>query len=556
MLGCGKDDNQTTLVTLEDFTTTIAENPTNGDLLGEINYSGPAQDFSISSQTPNGAMMIDANTGQLSVANAALFDFETNPSVTATVQAANSDNTASVVINLTNLGESSLENLTLSVDENPTNNQQLGTVIALQGTATNFAITTQNPDGAMSIDANTGVLTVANAALFDFETNPVLKATVTVDDVATTALVTINLNNIQELSLQDFTVTIDENPTDGQVLGTLQTNGANNLNFTITGQTPAGAVALNTTSGELSVLDPTLFDYEINPTITATIELTDGLETATATATITLNDVDEVSAQNTDLTLSENPTNGDVIGTLQASGSNLTYTITFQNPAGAFAIDANSGQLSVADASLFDFETNPNMLATVAVSNGSQTVSANAFVTLTDLNEIGEYKYGGIIFWIDPNSNNGAGLVCDIDDVPNPNAPSGIPWSIGTNVDTGATEGAIGTGANNTALILTSHSSGDYAAWLCAAHIVGNYSDWYLPSVAELVEISNNLTLIDATAQANGGAPFAGMYHWSSTEVNTDAARIIINNNGTLSATTQVKNNSGALVRAVRSWTN
>ena len=448
-----------------------------------------------------------------------------------------------------------LQNLTITLDENPQNGDSVGSIQVVGGSGTDFNIVSQTPTGALSIDSDSGELTISNAALFDFESNPTITASVTADNAENNAIITINLNNIVEVSAQALQVSLDENPTDGQVVGSLQGIGNGTLSYSITSQTPMGALAIDASTGEVTVTDPNLFDYETYPVITAEISVTDGEETATATVTINLNNVEEVSAQNTDLTIDENPANGDVIGTLQASGSNLTYTITFQNPAGAFSIDQNTGELSVADESLFDFETNPEMLATISVSGGMQSVSANAFVEINDVNEIGEFKFGGVIFWIDPASNNSSGLVCDINDMANPNFPSGITWSEGTNLVTGATGLAIGTGEANTSAIVANHSAGTYAAWLCAAHQLNGYSDWYLPSLFELHEIYNNMATISATAQANGGAALNGLYHWSSTEISIDLARVVSTNGGTISDFSSSKNSSGALVRAVRSWT-
>lgn len=391
-IGCNKDDDQPNNVNLQNLELTLDENPSNGEIIGTIQTDGgSAINFSIVSQSPSGALNIGGSTGELTIANATLFDFETNPTITATVTADNAENSASITINLNNANEVSGQNLEVTIDENPADGQVIGSLQTM-GNASGFAITNQSPEGAMDIDANTGELTVSDASLFDFETSPTLTATVSIEDAENPISVTVNLNNVLEITVQDFTVAVDENPNDGQVLGNIQANGNGTLSYSITAQSPMGAMAINAGTGELTVIDPNLFDFETNPVITADISVTDGAETISATATINLNDVDEVSATNTNLAIDENPSNGDVIGALQASGSNLTYTITFQNPAGAFSINQNTGELSVADETLFDFETNPNMLATISVSNGAQTVSANAFVALNDLNEIGDRK--------------------------------------------------------------------------------------------------------------------------------------------------------------------
>src|SRR5690606_10832241 len=82
-------------------------------------------------------------------------------------------------------------------------------------------------------------------------------------------------------------------------------------------------------------------------------------------------------------TMDDNPTTGQVIGTIVGSTNegSVTFSIIEQTPSGAFSIDSASGELKVADETLFDFETNPTITGTVKVANG--TVSKNALVTIT-----------------------------------------------------------------------------------------------------------------------------------------------------------------------------
>ena len=508
--------NNTNEVSSQNLEVTIDENPTDGQVIGSLQTMGNASGFAIITQSPQGAMNIDANTGELTVSDASLFDFETNPALTATVSIEDAENPVSVTVNLNNVLEITGQNLEVTIDENPADGQVIGTLQTM-GNASGFAITTQSPQGAMDIDANTGELTVSDASLFDFETNPVLTATVSIEDAENPVTVTVTLTDVLEITAQDFTVAVDENPTDGQVLGNIQANGNGTLSYSITAQSPMGAMTINTGTGELTVLDPNLFDFETNPVITADISVTDGTESISATATINLNDVDEVSATNTNLTIDENPSNGDVIGVLQASGSNLTYTITFQNPAGAFNINQNTGELSVADETLFDFETNPSMLATISVSNGIQTVSANAFVALNDLNEIGEFKYGGIIFWIDPASNNSSGLVVSLN-VQSTNASWGC-----LGIATGATGTAIGTGQTNTDIIMASSCASGSAAEIASNLNENGFDDWFLPSADELNELYSSVSIVSNAITSNGGDVVSNSY-WSSTEVDINNA--------------------------------
>jgi len=450
----------------------------------------------------------------------------------------------------------SLEDLAVTVDENPETGYLLGTIVSDSPMPLTFSIVSQTPNGAININEETGALTVATPALFDFETNPVITATISAEEAQNTATVTITVNNVNELSVQDFSVTIDENPANGQSLGTVQASGEGTLAYSITSSAPSAALTINATTGELTVADAALFDFESNPVITAEISVGDGGNIQTLTATINLNNVVELTLQDFSVTIDENPSNGLSLGTVQANGLGASsFSIASSTPSGAMNIDLSTGELTVEDFTVFDFETTPVITATVEVSNSGETASLTATINLTDVHEVGEFKFGGVIFWIAPGSNNSSGLVCDIDNIANPGA-GGITWSVGTNVTTGATGTAIGTGQANTTAIVNSYGTGSvYAAVLCSNSTAGGYSDWYLPSLFELHEIYYNMAAISAAAQANGGSALTGLYHWSSTEMSVDQARVVSFNGTTFSDFSSGKNNSGALVRAVRFWT-
>ncbi|WP_291869354.1 DUF1566 domain-containing protein [Maribacter sp.] len=523
--GCGNDDDgapQNIEINIQDLAVTIDENPTNGQVIGTVQTDGSGTlNFSITSQTPSGALSINTSTGELTVANAAIFDFEVNPIITATITVTNAVETAMVTVNLNNLNETTIQDLTVTIDENPTDGQVVGTFQTGGSATSNFSITAQTPAGALNIDVSTGELTVADATLFDFETTPILTATISVSDAENPATATINLTNVNEVNIQDFTVAIDENPTDGQVVGTVQTTGGVPLNFSITSQTPVGALNIDPTTGELTVADPNLFDFETTPILTATITVDDA-ENA-ATVTINLTDVDEITVQNATLDIDENPTNGQVIGTLQATSSGiLTYTITYQSAAGALAIDASTGELTVADATLFDFETTPTMFATISVDNGVYSVSATASVNIENINEIGDFNHGGVIFWVDPTSNNSSGLVCAITD-----QGTNVSWGCqGTFIS--GTSDSIGSGATNTAVIVAGCTTTGIAADIASNATIDGYSDWFLPSRSELTQMYSQKAIINSTAIANGGAAFIdsnlSTRYWSSTESNNNTA--------------------------------
>jgi len=412
-----------------------------------------------------------------------------------------------------------LQDLVVTIDENPTNGQVVGTVQTDESEASGFSITSQTPAGALSIDSGTGELTVADASLFDYETNPVITATISVIDGVNTATVTINLNSVAEINVTDLTIDIDENPTNGQVVGTVQTDESEASGFSITSQTPAGALSIDPSTGELTVADATLFNFETNPVITATISVVDGVNAATVT--INLNNLVEV--QDLTVAIDENPTNGQVVGTVPNDGSG-TFSIASQTPAGALSVNSSTGELTVADASLFDFETNPVITANVEVVGTLNTATATATVDLNNINEVGDFNHGGIVFWVDPTDDT-KGLVCATVD-----QSVGVHWYNGTYTTTGATETAIGTGQVNTIAIVNNQGAGTYAAQLCNDLSLNGYSDWHLPSKDELTAVYMNATVINTTAVSNG------------------LGSLSMSNGGA------IKNHNGYYVRAVRAF--
>ena len=105
-----------------------------------------------------------------------------------------------------------------------------------------------------------------------------------------------NDNNTNEItvSTSNFSVTIDENPTNGQVLGTVTgTTNQGSVVFTISNQTPEDAFKIDANTGELSVNNEILFDFEINPIITGTVKVINGNVSKDAIITININDVNE-----------------------------------------------------------------------------------------------------------------------------------------------------------------------------------------------------------------------------------------------------------------------
>ena len=104
------------------------------------------------------------------------------------------------------------------------------------------------------------------------------------------------------------------------------------------------------------------------------------------------------------------------------------------------------------------------------------------------------------------NQNILHGLIASANDI-----SSGVQWYNINSSPTGASGSSIGSGANNTSMIVTSQGLGNYAAKMCYDLVQNGYDDWYLPSIEELNMLSNNKTFV--------GNIVSGFY-WSSTEAN------------------------------------
>lgn len=133
---------------------------------------------------------------------------------------------------------------------------------------------------------------------------------------------------------------------------------------------------------------------------------------------------------------------------------------------------------------------------------------------------IGDIRNGGIVFWVDPTDPK-HGMACAFSD-----HTEYMQWYNGTNVITGATATALGTGSVNTAAILSVQGSpfSNYAAGVARLIPSGGSDLWSLPSKDELNEIYYRRGNIDLVALANGGEALTNLYYWSSSETGSASA--------------------------------
>ncbi|MBO6920473.1 MAG: cadherin repeat domain-containing protein, partial [Rhizobiaceae bacterium] len=181
---------------------------------------------------------------------------------------------------------------------------------------------------------------------------------------------------------------VDENASGGTVIATLSTVDANDSDthtYAIVSD-PSGYFEI--VGDEIRVREGADLDFETAPLHEITIQATDSTGNSfTETMTIDLNDVNETSItaiSDTDAsgnTVTEGASVGTAVGiTALASDADATDTISYSlssNPGGFFAIDANTGEVTVAGS--LDYETDTSHTIEVTATSSDGTTSTQTF---------------------------------------------------------------------------------------------------------------------------------------------------------------------------------
>ena len=405
----------------------VSESAANGAVVGITAFAsdGDGTDnvtYSLSDDA-GGAFTIDATTGVVTVADASLIDHETASSMTIEVTATSDDgstSTQSYSISVTDTDEfdvSAISDTDASADqvsESASNGAVVGiTAFASDGDGTDDVTYSLSDDagGAFIIDATTGVVTVADASLIDHETasSLTIEVTATSDDGSTsTQGYTIAVSDEDEFDISAVSDTdtsadqVSESASSGTVVGITafasDGDGTDNVTYSLSDDA-GGAFTIDATTGVVIVADASLIDHETASTMTIEVTATsDDGSTSTQSYSIAISDADEfdVSAvSDTDASadqVSESAANGAVVGiTAFASDGDGTDDVTYSlsdNAGGAFAIDATTGVVTVADASLIDHETASSMTIEVTATSDDGSTSTQSYtIAVSDTDE-------------------------------------------------------------------------------------------------------------------------------------------------------------------------
>ncbi len=411
----------------------VSENASIGTTVGVTAFSDDADatdsiTYSLD-DNDGGRFAIDSSTGIVTVAGA--IDRETDGATRAiTVRATSTDGsfqTRVFAITIDDVDEFDVGLITDSdatanaVDENAANGTVVGvTALASDADATNNTILytlDDNAGGRFAIDSSTGVVTVADGTLLDREaaaSHDITVRATSSDGSFNTQLMTININDVDEFDVGAVTDSdgtanaVDENAIAGTVVGitasaTDDDATTNTITYSLFDD-DGGRFTIDSNSGVVTVagaIDREADGATRNITVRATSA--DGSFTDQVLA-ININDVDEfdvgaiTDSDGTANAVDENAIAGTVVGITASASDNdaTTNTITyslFDNDGGRFAIDSNTGVVTVAGA--IDREADGatrNITVRATSADGSFTDQVLAI----NINDVDEFDVGAV----------------------------------------------------------------------------------------------------------------------------------------------------------------
>ena len=432
-IGVTDDNSEFTVSAVTDSNAapnSVAENATVGTLVGITAFASDADgsdtvSYSLSDDA-GGLFQIDSTTGVVTVAPGASIDFETATSHSIEVTATSTDgSTSTQTFSIGVTDDNSEFTVSAVTDSNAApnsvaENATVGTLVGItafasdaDGSDTVSYSLSDDAGGLFQIDSATGVVTVAPGASIDFET-------ATSHSIEVTATSTDGSTSTQTFSIgvtddnSEFTVSavtdsnaapnsVAENATVGTLVGITafasDADGSDTVSYSLSDDA-GGLFQIDSATGVVTVAPGASIDFETatSHSIEVTATSTDG-STSTQTFSIGVTDdtsefsvsaiTDSDAAANT---VDENVANGTVVGitalATDADGSDsVTYSLS-DDAGGRFTIDSSSGQVTVANGSLLDHETNASHTITVQATSTDGSTSTETFtINVADLAE-------------------------------------------------------------------------------------------------------------------------------------------------------------------------
>jgi hypothetical protein len=406
--------------TVNDASFSIAENSSTNSFVGHVVAidpdNGQTLNYSILSGNTNSAFQIGTTNGNILVQNMNALNFEAQNQFNLIVQVEDNGSgsltdIASISISITDVNEAPvLADEGFSIDENAPANAFIGQLDANDpdnGQTLSYSILSGNINSAFQIGSSNGNITVQNSAALDFESWDTYSLLVRVDDNGSgplfdVATITINLTDVNENpELDDEIWTLNENSVSNTLIGVLNANdpdAGQTLSYSIISGNIDNAFQINSNTGELSVQNADVINFEVWPSFNLLVRAMDngqGNLFDMATVVVNLVDVNEnPSVDDQIFSLPENTASGQQIDIVMAddpdAGQTLTYNIVGGSTTDAFEINESTGMLSVLNADEINFELHPVFTLIVEVEdngNGNLTDQATIVINLVDVNE-------------------------------------------------------------------------------------------------------------------------------------------------------------------------
>jgi len=211
---------------INDLTTSVAEDAANTTVVTNINEAntgndtdldGDALSYSITAGNAANIFAINAATGEITVSDNTNLDYEATQQYVLTVEASDGSNTntAAITIDVTDVNEAAVGAIsdTDAAGDSAAENANVGDTVGItafasdpDGTDTVTYSLSDNAGGLFTIDANTGVITVANALDYESATSHSVTVLATSSDTSTSsAAFTINVTDINESAVGPVT---------------------------------------------------------------------------------------------------------------------------------------------------------------------------------------------------------------------------------------------------------------------------------------------------------------------------------------------------------------
>ncbi len=247
-----------------------------------------------------------------------------------------------------------------------------------------------------------------NAGSPDFTTNPILSGLdlsggFRIDKFTNGKRIDIGAYeyNGSALACGPQEIIIAENINNGVLIDTIEVHYYNNnsLSYSFLSGNSGNILTLDNSTGEIYVADSSKIDFELKDSLFFEVLVSDGILSDTFNYRLLIKNVNEPCYINGwSFEVMENALAGTPVGLIDASdvdNDQLSFSILSGNTSDAFLINSETGQISVNNTEILNFETIPTFNLNVRVSDDEFSDTATITIHLSDVVETGISPFQG-----------------------------------------------------------------------------------------------------------------------------------------------------------------